>query len=143
MTSGGRPAILCPTHASSVPRRVPNHPSTLVSARQLATSGTDALTVLEKSGSYSGRGVNFFRAFNPAHATAAANRVPAFADLDAYQEQSFAVLIQEPADRAAHADDQRLVFWEAEFARSSGLTLSEPTTVWLQAQSAATSVTSS
>ena len=139
MTSGGRPAILYVTHASSVPRRVPNHPSTLVSARQLATSGTDALTVLEKSGSYSGPGVNFFRAFNPAHATAAANRVPAFADLDAHQElivgsrpvecegmvvlnsqpqQSHAVLIQELADRAAHADDQRLVFWDAEFARS-------------------------
>jgi hypothetical protein len=144
--------------------RYPTIRQTLLSAGLLATTDTDALTVLEKRGSYSGRRVNFFRAFNPAHATAAAIRVRAFADLDAHQElilgsghveregmvvlnsppkQSHAVLIRQPADRAAHTDDQRLVFWDAELARSSGLTLSEPAAVWLQAESAATSVTSS
>lgn len=137
---------------------------TLVGAGLLATTDTDALTVLEQRGSYSGRRVTFFRAFNPARASAAAVRVRAFADLDAHQElilgsghverdgmvvlnsqprQSHAVLIRQPADRAAHADDQRLVFWDAELGRSSGLTLSEPAAVWRQAQSAATSVTSS
>jgi hypothetical protein len=63
--------------------------------------------------------------------------------LNSRPEQTHAVLIRKPADRADHADDQRLVFWDADFARASGLTLSEPAAVWLQAQSTATSVTSS
>ena len=148
-------------------RSAPRYPTirqTLVNAGLLSARDPDSLTVLERHGWYSGRRVNFFRAFNPTHATACAIRVQAFVDLDAHLElilgsghveregmvvlnsqpkQSHAVLIREPADRAAHADDQRLVFWDAAFARSSGLTLSEPAAVWLHAQSAATSVTSS
>ena len=146
-------------------RSAPCYPSvrqTLVNAGLLSPTEHDALTVLEKRGSYSGRRVNYFRAFNPTHAGGI--RVRTFADLDAHQdlvlgsghveregmvvlnsrpEQTHAVPIREPADRAAHADDQRLVFWDAEVARSSGVTLSEPAAVWLQAQSTAVSVTSS
>jgi hypothetical protein len=140
-------------------RSAPRYPTirqTLVNAGLLSATDPDALTVLERHGCYSGRRVNFFRAFNPTHATACAIPVRAFADLDAHRElvlrsghvehegivvldsqpeQDHAAPIREPADRAAHADDQRFVFWDAEVARSSGVTLSEPAAVWLQAQS--------
>ena len=140
-------------------RSAPRYPTirqTLVNAGLVSSTDPDALTVLERHGSYSGRGVNFFRAFNPTDATAGAIRVRTYADLDAHQElvlgsghvesnglvmlssqheQTHAVPIREPADRAAHADDHRLVFWDAEAARSSGVTLSEPAAAWLHAQS--------
>jgi len=147
-------------------RSAPRYPTirqTLVNAGLLSARDPDSLTILERHGSYSGRRVNFFRAFNPTHATAGAIRVRAFADLDAHRElvlgsghiehegmvvlnsqpeQNHAVPIREPADRAAHADDQRFVFWDAEVARSSGVALSEPAAVWLSAQSMGVSVTS-
>ena len=140
-------------------RSAPRYPTirqTLVNAGLLSSTDPDALTVLERHGSYSGRRVNFFRAFNPTHATAGAIRIRAFADLDAHRElvlssghvehegmvvlnsqpeQDHAVPIREPADRAAHADDERFVFWNAEAARSSEAALSEPAAVWLHAQS--------
>ena len=34
---------------------------------------------------------------------------------------------------AGHADDERLVFWEADAARSSEATLSAPAATWLHA----------
>jgi hypothetical protein len=147
-------------------RSAPRYPTirqTLVNAGLLSAMDPDALAVLERHGSYSGRRVNFFRAFNPTHATAGAIRVRAFADLDAHRElvlgsghveregmvvlnsqadQNDAVPIREPADRAAHADDQRFVFRDAEFARSSGATLSEPAAAWLHAPVDGVSVTS-
>jgi hypothetical protein len=140
-------------------RSAPRYPTirqTLVKAGLLSAANPEALTVLERHGWYSGRRVNFFRAFNPTHTTASAIRVRAFADLDAHRElvlgsghvehegivvldsqpeQAHAAPIRKPADRAAHADDARFVFWDAEVARSSGVSLSEPAAVWLQAQS--------
>ena len=70
-------------------RSAPRYPTirqTLVNAGLLSSTDPDALTVLERHGSYSGRRVNFFRAFNPTHATAGAIRIQAFADLDGHRE---------------------------------------------------------
>jgi hypothetical protein len=142
-------------------RSAPRYPTirqALVNAGLLSSTDPDALTVVERHGSYSGRGVNFFRVFNPTDAAAGAIRVRAYADLDAHQElilgsghvesnglvmlnsqpeQTHAVPTRELADRADHADDRHLVFWDAEAARSSGVTLSEPAVGWLHAQSTA------
>jgi hypothetical protein len=70
-------------------RSAPRYPTirqTLVTAGLLSSTDPDAVTVLERHGSYSGRGVNFFRAFNLTDATAGAIRVRTYADLDAHQE---------------------------------------------------------
>src|SRR5438105_6231773 len=70
-------------------RTAPRYPTirqTLVNAGLLSATDPDALTVLERHGCYSGRRVNFFRAFNPTHAIACAIPVRAFADLDAHRE---------------------------------------------------------
>ena len=126
--------------------RYPTIRQTLVKAGLLSSTDADALTVLERHGSYSGRRVNFFRAFNPTHATAGAiHRDLVLGSghvehegvvvLNSQPEQDHAVPIREPADRAAHADDERFVFWDAEAARSSEAALSEPAAVWLHAQS--------
>ena len=119
--------------------RYPTIRQTLVNAGLVNATDSDALAVLERHGGYSGRSVTFFRAFNPTRATAAAIRIRAFADLDAHRElvvasghvehsgmvmlnsqpeQDHPVPIREPADRAAHADDQRFVFWNAGSAPS-------------------------
>jgi hypothetical protein len=147
-------------------RSVPRYPTirqTLVNAGLLSATDPAALTVVQRHGSYSGRRVNFFRAFNPTHATAGAIRIRAFADLDTHlelvlgsghvehegmvvltsqPEQNHAVPLRQPADRAAHADDERFVFWDAEAARSSEAALSEPAAVWLHAQSTTVSARS-
>ncbi len=123
-------------------RSAPRYPTirqTLVNAGVLSSAAADALTILERHGSYSGRGVNFFRAFNPTDATAGAIQVRTYGDLDAHQElvlgsghiesngmvmlngqpePNRAVPTRELADRAAHTDDQRFVFPDAEVARS-------------------------
>jgi hypothetical protein len=43
---------------------------------------------------------------------------------------------REPANRATHADDERLVFWDAAAARSSEAILSAPAATWQRARSA-------
>src|SRR6266581_1139828 len=70
-------------------RSTPRYPTirqTLVNAGLLSATDPAALTVLERHGSYSGRRVNFFRAFNPMHATAGVIRIRAYADLDAHRD---------------------------------------------------------
>jgi hypothetical protein len=100
----------------------------------LAVAGVPSaagLTVLERMGSYAGRRVNFFRAFDPVRAAARSLQVAVFRDLDAHQdlvlgsghteheglvmldgrpEAEGAAPTRSPADRTAHADDERFVF---------------------------------
>jgi hypothetical protein len=45
---------------------------------------------------------------------------------------------REPADRATHADDERLVFCDADAALSSEATLSAPAATWQQARPTST-----
>jgi hypothetical protein len=117
------------------------------------------LTILERPGSYAGRHVTFFRVFDPARAASAGIHPRAFGDLDAYPEliagsghverDGLVVLTgrpeqdggaapsREPADRTAHLDDERFVFWDTGRAGASTLTLSQPAAAWPHTQSAA------
>jgi hypothetical protein len=111
--------------------RNPTIREALVQAGPLSAAEITALTIVERHGSYSGRHVNFFRAFDPSTAAARAIEVKAFKDLDAHEqlvlesghvEQGGRVVVnsrperedaaprREPADRAAHTDDERFVF---------------------------------
>jgi hypothetical protein len=143
-------------------RSAPRYPTirqALAQAGLSSATNPAMLGVVERHGSYSGRQVNFFRAFDPSHAEAQKIQVHDFGDLDAHQdlvlgsghlERDGMVVVnrqagadipaptRQPADRAAHADDERLVFWDAEFARSSGATLSEPAAAWLHAKTTST-----
>jgi hypothetical protein len=105
-------------------------PRYLTIRQTLDQAGVPAgLTVVERMGSYSGRRVNFFRAFDPTRAEARA--IHAFRDLDTHQElvlgsghveheglvmldgrpeAEHAVPPRELADRAIHGDDERFVF---------------------------------
>jgi len=90
------------------------------------------LAFLQRHGSYAGRGVNYFRVFEPTRAAERNLRIKHFADLDASPElvigsghlenDGTVVLsrrdpthvtstpIRDEADRAAHRDDEGLVF---------------------------------
>lgn len=119
-----------------------------------SAADTTKLTVLERRGPYSGRPVTFFRAFDPSLAAMQGVPVRAFRDLDAHldlvvgsghveregnvviadrREPTLAIPTRQPAVRASHADDEHLVFWSAEGARSSAQHLSEAASSWLQA----------
>jgi hypothetical protein len=54
----------------------------LLDARRGTPAEIDALRVVERRGSYAGRRVTYFRAFDPAQAAARAVAVRAFGDLD-------------------------------------------------------------
>jgi hypothetical protein len=136
--------------------RYPGIRQVLVNSGLVSSIDADALGIVKKHGSYSGRGVTFFRAFKPTDATASAIQVRTYADLDTHPElvqgsghvesnglvmlnsqpeQTHVTPIREPANRSAHADDHRLVFWDAEVARASQVAVSKPAAAWLQAQS--------
>jgi hypothetical protein len=119
------------------------------------------LTILERPGSYAGRHVTFFRVFDPARAASAGGVQPrTFRDLDAHpeliaesghverdggvvltrrpeQDDDAAAPSRQPADRTAHQDDERFVFWDTRKAGAYTLVLSRPAAAWLNAQSAA------
>jgi hypothetical protein len=99
------------------------HPSireTLALAGVPSAAQPAGLTVLERMGTYSGRRVNFFRAFDPARATARAIEDLVLGSghveheglvmLDGRPEAEGAAPNRAPADRAVHADDERFVF---------------------------------
>src|SRR6202011_3052831 len=112
-------------------RSAPRYPTirqTLALAGVPSAAESAGLTVLERMGSYSGRRVNFFRAFDPARAAARSIQVSAFRDLDAHPdlllgsghvehegvvmfdgrpEAEGAAPTRSPADRTDHADDER------------------------------------
>jgi hypothetical protein len=144
-------------------RSAPRYPTirqALARAGLSSATNPAVLGVVERRGSYSGRRVNFFRTFDPSHAEAQKVQVRDFDALDAHQDlvlasghverEGMVVInrraeaadspppIRQPADRAAHADDEHLVFWDAEFARASGAALSEPAAAWRQAKAAST-----
>ena len=94
--------------------------------------GTPALRVVESRGRYSGRKVTFIRVFDATSAAESAVDVQAFGDLDVHPElvlrmghveqdgtvvitwrapsPDAATPVRERADRAMHADDERVVF---------------------------------
>ena len=101
--------------------------------------------------------MTFFRAVDPARAATAGVPVHAFSDLDTHPEliagsghverdglvvltsrpeqDAAAAPSRQPADRAAHLDDERFVFWDTRKAGAYTLVLSQPAAAWLHAQS--------
>jgi hypothetical protein len=110
----------------------------LVQAGLAAAVDPAQITVLETRGLYSGRKVNFFSAFAAAHrdVLVVSGHVEheGAVVVDTWPSPERAVPTRTSADRAAHPDDERLVFWNAEAARSAEATLSAPAATWKQAQ---------
>lgn len=118
-------------------RRYPTIREALVQSGLSDAGDATRVAVLEKHGQYSGRRVNFFHAFEPGHKdlllrTGHVEREGLVVVYSRPQTDSM-VPGREPADRANHADDERLVFWDANKARSSEATLSAPAATWLHA----------
>ena len=117
----------------------------------------ESLRVLTMNGRYAGRSVRYFRVFDPHRSDQRDVSVRAFKDLDGHpelvvgsghQEHDGALALtervaaapaptptRERADRAVHADDEHLVFWDAEGSSSSAAHLSEAAATWLHARS--------
>jgi len=118
-------------------RSQPRRPSAALCqalARDGLPSGMEAssLSVVERHGSYSGRRVTYFRAFDPIRVAERALQVRGYADLDIHSDlvigsghvegdgavvltkrnrQPLATpLVRSEADRSTHGDDEQLVF---------------------------------
>ena len=115
----------------------PRHPSAAI-AQALVSDGlppgmdSASLVVVEKRGSYSGRGVRYFRVFDPVRAAERAIEVRLFADLESHLElvlgsghveqngavvlskrnptQATHTFVRREADRSVHTDDEHFVF---------------------------------
>ena len=120
-------------------RRYPTIRQALVLSGLPEAADPTRVALFEKHGNYAGRRVNFFRAFEPAHPDLVLGSGHVEHDgavvVDNQPAREGAVPVREPANRATHADDERLVFWDADTARSSEATLSAPAATWQQARS--------
>ncbi len=123
-------------------RSRPHYPTirqALVQAGLSVAGDAARVAVLEQHGQYAGRRVNFFRAFEPGHQDLLLGsghvEREGMVVLDSRSEPEGVTPVREPANRADHADDERLVFWDAEWARSSEAILSAPAATWLHARS--------
>jgi hypothetical protein len=121
--------------------RSPRYPTireALVQSGLSAAADPARITLLETHGVFSGRKVNFFRAFDSAHKDVllVSGHVEheGMVVVDTWPGPERDVPSRSNADRAAHADDERLVFWDAALARSSEASLSAPAATWKQAQ---------
>ena len=107
-------------------RRYPTIREALVQSGLSSVGNPNSVAVLEKRGQYSGRRVTFFRAFEPGHQelllrTGHVER-EGLVVVDSRHEPEGAAPARELANRASHADDERLVFWDAEKAGSDPTT---------------------
>ena len=122
-------------------RRYPTIRQALVQSGLTEAEDPTRVALFEKHGNDAGRRVNFFQAFEPAHPDLVLRSGHVEHDravvVDNQPAQEGAVPVREPANRATHADDERLVFWDAATARSSEATLSAPAATWQQARSTA------
>jgi hypothetical protein len=130
-------------HMFNLFNRSPRYPTirqALVQAGLSAAGDPTRVAVHEKHGQYAGRRVNFFRAFEPGHQDLLLGSGHVEREgvvvVNSLQETEVTAPAREPANRAHHVDDERLVFWDAAVARSSEATLSAPAATWLHAQSA-------
>jgi hypothetical protein len=120
-------------------RRYPTVRQALVQPGLAEAARPTRVALFEKHGNDAGRRVNFFQAFAPGHQELLLG--------SGHVEHEGAVLVdnqpalegtapaREPADRATHADEERLVFWDADTTRRSEATLSAPAATWQQARS--------
>jgi hypothetical protein len=124
-------------------RRYPSIRQALVLAGLPYAGDSARVAVFEKHGQYAGRRVNFFRAFEAGHQDVLLGsghvEHEGVVVVDSRPAPEGAAPAREPANRADHADDERLVFWDADTARSSEAILSAPAATWLHARSASIS----
>ena len=111
----------------------------LVHAGLLAAADPARVAVVEKHGDYVGRPVNFFTAFEPHHKEVLL--------ASGHVEQKGMVVItyrpqpdaktptRVPANRSAHADDDKLVFWDEQAAMASEAALSATVMNWQRGRS--------
>ena|SRR5947209_1528536 len=103
----------------------PRHPTIRQALAQLGVvdaGDSTRVAVLEKHGQYAGRRVNFFRAFEAGHEDLELGSGHVESDgvvvVDSLRaSEKSAPPAREPANRAVHNDDERLVFWDADAAR--------------------------
>jgi hypothetical protein len=111
----------------------------LVNAGFSAASDRTRVAVLEHGAQYSGRRVTFFRAFEPGHQDVllASGHVErdGVVMVNRLREPPDYIAARVPANRANHADDERIVFWDADSARVAEATLPAPTAAWRNTQS--------
>ena len=147
-------------------RKGPSPASSLAIQQALVQQGlpfgmsVNRLRVLTRQGNYAGRSVRYFCAFDTHQAAQGGVVVRTLNDLDAYpdlvvgsghveRDGAISLTRREPptttpsptraqADRAGHADDAHLVFWDAVGSRSSAVHLSEAAASWHNARSTQT-----
>jgi hypothetical protein len=119
-------------------RRYPTIREALVQSGLSAAGDPSRVTVLEKHGQYSGRQVNFFRAFEPGHQDLLLGsghvEREGLVMINSWPAPEGAPPARALANRADHTDDERLVFWNAEKARLAEAALSAPAATWLHAR---------
>jgi len=119
--------------------RYPTIRQALVEAGLSAAGDSSRIAVFEKHGQYAGRRVNFFRAFEPGHKDLLLRsghvEPSGMVMVDSVPKPEGATPVRERANRSDHTDDERLVFWDANAARSSVATLSAPAASWSHARS--------
>ena len=117
-------------------RHYPTIRQALVQSGLAEAADPTRVALFEKHGNYAGRRVNFFQAFDPGQRDVLLGSGHVEHDgavvVDNQPVQNGAVAVREPANRATHADDERLVFWDAGKARRSAATLSAPAASWQQ-----------
>jgi hypothetical protein len=118
--------------------RYPTIRQALLNSGLSTAADPSKVAVVEKYGRYVGRRVNFFRAFAPGHQDLLLGsghvEHEGMVVVDSRPQPEGAVPAREPANRASHADDERLVFWDALRASSSEATLSAPAATWKHAR---------
>jgi len=119
--------------------RYPTIREAFVNAGLSTAADSNQVAVDEKHGQYAGRRVNFFRAFDPERREVLLGSGHVEQDgmivVDGRPEPEGATPARQPANRADHTDDERLVFWDPEAARTSEAALSAPAATWLHARS--------
>jgi hypothetical protein len=123
-------------------RSAPRNPSireALVRAGLSAAGDPARVAVVEKHGDYVGRRVNFFTAFEPRHREvllASGHVEQKGVVVINYQPQpEGASPTRVPANRSAHADDDKLVFWDEQAAMASEAALSATVMNWQRGRS--------
>jgi hypothetical protein len=128
-------------HRSTTTASYPTIRQALVRAGLVGAGDPTRVSVLETGGQYSGRHVDFFRAFEPGHEDvllgSGHRESGGMVVVNSRTQPESAAPVRERANRTGHADDERLVFWDATAARVSAATLSAPAAAWRQAQSTA------
>src|SRR5690242_5921782 len=119
--------------------RYPTIRQALVEAGWAAAGDAARIAFVEKHGQYAGRQVNFFRAFEPGHEDRLLGsghvEREGMVIVDRRSEPEGPTPVREPANSADHVDDEHLIFWDADAAKSSVARLSAPAATWLHARS--------